>query len=758
MFKPFLIGSISIIVLVFGFLRFNYIGEEPAPKNQYVETLLKSMTLDEKIGQMNQYNGFFDVTGPAPKEGDAKVKYDHIKNGLVGSMLNVKGVKEVKAMQKLAVENTRLGIPLIFGFDVIHGYKTVAPIPLAEAASWDLDAIKSSARMAATEAAASGINWTFAPMVDIGRDARWGRVMEGAGEDPYLGSKIAVARVQGFQGNDLKDPLSIAACTKHFAAYGFAESGKDYNTVDISHATLHNVILPPFKATVDAGVQTFMNAFNEMNGIPATGDAFLQRDLLKDAWGFDGFVVSDWGSITEMAAHGFAKDGAHASTIAANAGSDMDMESHLYVKHLKALVHTGKVKETTIDDAVRRILTVKHNLGLFDDPYKYCDEAREEKLVRHKNHEQTALDIAKKSIVLLKNDKNLLPLAKSKQKIAVIGDLADDKNSPLGNWRLAADDNSAVSVLEGLQAYDGNNIQYEQGVKLFEDREHFVFELKINNEDNKGIKEAVALAKKSDVVILVLGEHGYQSGEGRSRASLGLPGLQQELLEKVYAANSNIVLVLMNGRPLAISWADEHIPAIVEAWHLGSQSGHAIAQVLYGDYNPSGKLPMTFPRSVGQVPIYYNYKSTGRPGPKPEVFWSHYIDQVNTPLYPFGYGLSYTTFAYSDLVVEAVSKEKVAIAVKVSNTGNRAGEEVVQLYLRDKVASITRPIKELKGFQKIYLEAGKTKTLHFTLTPKELGFYNNKGEFVVETGDFELMVGKLKGHFHYEAATNSTTN
>ncbi|MEM7368382.1 MAG: beta-glucosidase BglX [Bacteroidota bacterium] len=707
-----------------------------------VESLLSKMTLEEKIGQMNQYAGFFDPTGPAPQEGDAANKYHQIESGLVGSMLNVRGVEQVQAMQKLAVEKSRLGIPLIFGFDVIHGYRTISPIPLAEAASWDLAAIKQSARVAAIESAASGLNWTFAPNVDISRDPRWGRVMEGAGEDPYLGSQIAQARVTGFQGEDLAATNTIAACTKHFAAYGFAEAGRDYNTVDIGLSTLYNVVLPPFKATVDAGVKTFMNSFNELNGIPATGDAFLQRDILKGAWHFPGFVVSDWGSIREIVNHSFAADGVHASQIAANAGSDMDMESHLYVKHLKKLVQSGKVPMQNIDDAVRRILTVKYELGLFEDPYRYCDEAREKEMISHPDHIASVLDMAKKSIVLLKNDNNLLPLPKSGKKIALIGPLAADKDSPLGNWRGGGEANSAISVMEGMQAYTGNTLSHEQGVKLIEGDAMFHAELQINNTDASGIKEAVRAAKRADIVVMVLGEHGLQSGEGRSQADVGLPGLQQQLLEKVYAANPNIVLVLNNGRPLIIPWASANIPAIVEGWQLGSQSGHAIAQVLYGDYNPSGKLPMTFPKHLGQVPIYYNHKTTGRPGPSGAVFWSHYTDLDNAPMYPFGFGLSYTSFAYSDLAVsvDAVNRQ-VQVSVQVKNTGSVLGEEVVQLYLRDRVASITRPIKELKAFDKILLAPGESKKVSFELGESSLGFYNNQGRFVIENGTFDVMVG-----------------
>jgi beta-glucosidase len=708
-----------------------------------VDSLLKLMTLEEKIGQMNQYNGFWDVTGPTPKNGDAAKKYEHLKKGWVGSMLNVTGVKEVKALQKIAVEETRLGIPLIIGFDVVHGFKTISPIPLAEAASWDLEAMKNSAIVAADEASASGINWTFAPMVDISRDARWGRVMEGAGEDPYLGSKIAIARVQGFQGDDLATNNTIAACAKHFAGYGFAEAGRDYNTVDIGTSTLYNVIFPPFIAAKDAGVRTFMNSFNEINGIPATGSSYLQRDILKGEWNFDGFVVSDWGSITEMIAHRQAKDGKHAAEIAANGGSDMDMESYLYVGELANLVKEGKVKEATIDDAVRRILRVKFELGLFDDPYKYCDEARETEVIGSKKIQNAVLDMAKKSIVLLKNDNQLLPLKKEGQKIAVIGALANDKTSPLGSWRIGADDETAVSVLEGLKAYAGNQIIYSKGADVVTGETVFAKELTINTTDKSGFSDAISIAKNADVVIMVLGEHGLQSGEGRSRVNLDLPGVQQELLEEVFKVNKNIVLVLNNGRPLTINWADENIPAIVEAWHLGTQSGHAIAQVLYGDYNPSGKLPMSFPRQVGQVPIYYNYKSTGRPNlPAPgEVFWSHYTDVSNTPLYPFGYGLSYTTFDYSNLKVNVVSNDKVEVSVTLTNTGKVKGKEVVQLYLRDEYASVTRPVRELKGFELVELNPNEAKTINFTLTQAELGFYNNDGKYIVEAGDFKVFVG-----------------
>lgn len=724
---------------IFQFLLMNPIVRDMS-LDQKVESLLSKMTLEEKVGQMNQYSSFFDVTGPAPSEANAKKKYDHIKNGLVGSMLNVKGVEEVRKMQKLAVENSRLGIPMMFAYDIIHGYKTLSPIPLAEAASWDLKAIENSARVAATESAAAGLNWTFAPMVDISRDARWGRVMEGGGEDTYLGSLIGVARVRGFQGEDLGARNTVLACAKHFAGYGFAEAGRDYNTVDIGLSTLYNVVFPPFKAAVDAGVATFMNSFNELNGIPATSDAFLQREILKGEWNFEGFVVSDWGSIKEIVHHGQAQDEAHAAELAANAGSDIDMESYYYVNHLKQLVEDGKVEESKIDDAVRRILRVKYELGLFDDPYKYCDEELEKEMIYHKDHMEAVLDMAKKSIVLLKNEDNLLPLPKSGKKIALIGALAADKNSPLGSWRIASDDNTAVSVLEAMQAYEGNELIHSSGPALFTGPVSFTQPVNVNHDDRTGMEDAIAAAKDADVVVMVLGEHGFQSGEGRSRTNLDLPGLQQELLEAVHAINKNIILVLMNGRPLTIPWAAEHISSIVEAWQLGTQSGHAIAQVLYGDYNPSGKLPMSFPRTVGQVPIYYNHKHTGRRVPEPSVFWSHYSDESNEPLYPFGFGLSYTTFEYQHLNVNVVGR-KVDVELTIQNTGALAGEEVVQLYIRDRVASVTRPVKELKGFEKVMLQAGETKKIQFTLTEKELGFYNNQRVFIVEPGIFDLMVG-----------------
>lgn len=722
--------------------------DKTKPTEERIDLLMKQMTLEEKVGQMNQYNGFWEVTGPAPKGGNAELKYKHLRDGWVGSMLTVRGVKEVRAVQKIAVEETRLGIPLIIGFDVIHGYKTLSPIPLAEAASWDMEAIKKSAQIAAAEASSVGINWTFGPNVDISNDARWGRVMEGAGEDPYLGSKIATARITGFQGDskaDLAKVNTIAACAKHFAAYGFAESGRDYNTVDISNSKLYNTVLPPFKAAADAGVRTFMNSFNILNGIPATGNSFLQRDILKGKWKFDGFVVSDWASIREMITHGFAKDGAEASQKAVNAGSDMDMESHLYLDELVNLVKKGKVNETLVDDAVRRILRVKFELGLFDDPYRYCDEKREKATIGSKANNDGVLDMAKKSIVLLKNENNLLPLKKTGQKIALIGALANDKNSPLGSWRIASDDNTAVSVLEGMQQYKDNQLTYEKGSDLTTGKTTFLDELVFNTTDTSGFEAAKKAASNADVVIMVLGEHGFQSGEARSRTNLDLPGNQQELLEAIYKVNPNIVLVLNNGRPLSIPWAATHIPAIVEAWQLGTQTGNAVAQVLYGDYNPSGKLPMSFPRNVGQCPIYYNIYNTGRPADVDKnVFWSHYADVEKTPQFPFGFGLSYTAFEYKNLKINkaAFAKgESVKVSVEITNSGNYDGKEVAQLYIQDVAASLARPIKELKGFELVDLKKGETKTITFTLTDKELGFFDNDGNYLVEAGTFKIMVG-----------------
>ncbi len=736
---------LTLLVFILTFIGCNKnvqkIADTKSPTDR-IEILLSKMTIEEKIGQMVQYNGFWDSTGPAPSEGDSKKKYEHLRTGQVGSVLNVSGVENVRNMQKVVVEESRLGIPLIFGLDVIHGHKTLSPIPLAESASWDLELIEASARMAAKEATARGINWTFAPMVDISRDARWGRVMEGAGEDVFLGTAIARARVRGFQGNDLSATNTLAATAKHFAAYGFAESGRDYNTADIGTSTLYNVVLPPFKACVEEGICTFMNSFNVLNGIPATGDKFLQRELLKGKWNFDGFIVSDWGSANEMIDHGYAKDLKHAAELAANAGSDMDMESYAYIKHLKEVVEEGKIPMELIDDSVRRILKIKEKLGLFDDPYKYCDIDREKTQVFNQENKDEVLEIAKKSIVLLKNENNILPIKKDQQNILVIGELAADKTSPLGSWRIGSDDNTATSVLEGIDNL-GIDYHFSNGVKLVEGNVDFINEVKINESDKTGFEEAITNAASADLVIMVLGEHGFQSGEGRSRTKLGFPGLQQELLEQIAEVNKNIILVNMSGRPLVLTWADENIPAIVQAWQLGTRSGDAIASVLFGEQNPCGKLPMSFPRSVGQVPIYYNKLNTGRPGPNELVFWSHYIDESNDPLYPFGYGLSYTDFTYSNVNIQITDtlKHEIKVNVDLKNNGDVDGREVAQLYIRDKVASVSRPIKELKGFQLADLKAGESTTLTFKLSESELGFYDNNGNFIFESGEFEIFVG-----------------
>jgi len=710
-------------------------------KDIFIDDLLAQMTVLEKIGQLNQYSSFFDVTGPAPNKGEDSLKYAQIKQGLVGSVLNVSGVQEVRAMQKLAVENSRLKIPLIFALDVIHGFKTISPIPLAESASWNLDLIKKSATMAAKEAASAGINWTFAPMVDISRDARWGRVMEGAGEDPYLGSKIAVARIKGFQGDDLNDPLTIAACAKHFAAYGFAEGGRDYNTVDMGYQTLHNIVLPPFKASAEAKVATFMNSFNELNGIPATGSAFLQRDILKGDWNYKGVMVSDWGSIGEMIPHGYSKDLKSAAKIAILAGSDMDMMSSAYIQHLESLIEEKQVSVAILDDAVRRILSLKYDLGLFSDPFMYCNIDRENENIQNAKNRATSLEIAKESIVLLKNDEKLLPLKKSGIKIALVGSLANDKDSPLGNWKANGPKNSAISVLEGLSRGNTNILKFESGPKLINKETFFHEHVDINNKDTTGTYKAVKLASKSDIVIAVLGEHGLQSGEGRSRTKINLPGLQEDFLKKIYKVNKKIILVLMNGRPLDLSWVDENIPAVIEAWHLGTMSGEAISSVIYGDHNPSGKLPVSFPRSLGQVPIYYNYKNTGRPGPGGHVFWSHYNDEKNDPLYPFGYGLSYTEFKYSNLNVEKIGDSSLQVNFKVKNIGRLPGKEVAQVYLRDLFSSYTRPVKELKSFKKLAFKENEEKNISFILNADDLGFLNNNGELIFENGEFEIMVG-----------------
>jgi beta-glucosidase len=717
----------------------------PATESK-IDALLAQMTLEEKVGQLNQYSSPFDVTGPPPSEGAAKTMYEQIRQGLVGSLINVTGAEATRKMQQLAVDGSRLRIPLVFGLDVIHGYRTAFPVPLGEAASFDLAAIESSARVAATEAAAAGVHWTFAPMVDVAWDARWGRIMEGAGEDPHLGALVAAARVRGFQGRDLRALDTIAACAKHYAAYGFGEAGRDYNTVDMSEQRLRNVVLPPFRAAAEAGVATFMSSFNEVAGIPATASAHLQREILKGEWGFSGFVVSDWGSIGEMVPHGFALNLEQAAALAIRAGTDMDMESRAYVSHLAALVRAGTVDVKLVDEAVRRVLRVKHALGLFDDPYRYSDAAREQQALANPAHAAAARHVARKSIVLLKNDGALLPLDEGVKTIAVVGPLAADKDSPLGNWRAQAQAGSAVSLLEGIQAAVGGatRVVHAPGVKLVTGPRNFMARSVFETADRSGIPAAVEAARAADVVVAALGEDAFQSGEGRSQVDLGLKGLQEELLRAVLEANPRVVVVLMSGRPLVLSPTVQAAPALLEAWHAGSQAGHAIADVLFGDHGPSGRLPVAFPRHVGQLPMTYAHKSTGRPGPQAEVTWSSYNDASNDPLYPFGYGLSYTTFAYGEPRVSAPEMARdgsLQVAVTVTNTGARAGSELVQLYVRDLVGSVTRPVNELKGFERIALAPGESRTVVFILKAADLAFYTASGKWEAEPGAFKAYVG-----------------
>ncbi|WP_320051890.1 glycoside hydrolase family 3 N-terminal domain-containing protein [uncultured Acetobacteroides sp.] len=696
-----------------------------------VKALLAKMTLDEKIGQMNQVNGNGAATGPVKANPN---DVDLIKKGLVGSMLNVNGSANAYALQKIAVEQSRLGIPLIIGFDVIHGYKTIFPIPLGDAASFDLSSIENGARVAATEASVAGVSWTFAPMMDIARDARWGRIMEGAGEDPYYGSLVAAARVKGFQGKDLADKHSIAACAKHFAAYGGAEAGRDYNTVDISDRTLFEVYLRPFKAAADAGVCTFMNSFNDLGGVPATGNTLLVKQTLKNSWKFKGFVVSDWDSIGEMVIHGSAEDKKDAVYQGISNQCDMDMCTNGYVTELKGLVDEGKVSVSQIDDAVARILTVKYRLGLFDNPYKNCDTELEAKLTMQPSFLEAARDAARKSFVLLKNSNGVLPLDGRYKNIALIGPLADSKKDMLGTWTGMGDAKDAVTVFTGLkeQLPAGATLTYAKGCGFLGD-------------DVSGFEEAISAAKNADVVVMTIGEAGNMSGEGLSRTDLIIPRKQVELLNEIAKLGKPVVAVTFSGRPLALGSIIEKANAILQVWFPGTMAGPAVADVLYGKYNPSGKLPVTFPRAVGQCPIYYNHKSTARPTGDPSYqYWSHYIDMPNTPLYPFGYGLSYTTFEYSAVKLskpEMKMNEAQEVAVTVTNIGKVAGEEVVQLYVHDLKGSVTRPVRELKGINKVMLQPGESREVKFTLKANDLAFYTRDMSFKAEPGDFKVFVG-----------------
>lgn len=724
----------KISLLLISFISL-WAGAQNSTIDKRVEALLKQMTLEEKIGQLNQYNDDGIATGPVTQDGD---KENQIRKGQLGSMLNVSGVERTRQFQEIAMQS-RLKIPLLFGQDVIHGYKTTFPIPLGEAASWDLEAIELGARIAATEAAASGIHWTFAPMVDISRDPRWGRVMEGAGEDPYLGSLIAKARVRGFQGNKPGEVNSVMACAKHFAAYGAAIGGRDYNSVDMSDRMLWEVYLPPFKAAVDAGVATFMNSFNDLNGIPATGNIYLQRDILKGKWGFKGFVVSDWGSIGEMIAHGYAKDGKDAALKAILAGSDMDMESRCYKNNLADLLQEKKIDIKIIDDAVRRILRKKFELGLFEDPYKFSNAERAKSALNNPEHTKAAREIGAKSIVLLKNDNNTLPLSKDTKTIAFIGPLVKEHRQNLGFWSVELADvdyeKFIVSQWDGLVNKVGKNTKllYAKGCD-------------IEGDNKDGFAEAIAAANQADVVIMSIGERRDMSGEAKSRSNIHLPGVQEDLVKAIQATGKPVVVLINAGRPLVFNWVADNVPAILYTWWLGSEAGNSIADVLFGDVNPSAKLPMTFPREIGQIPVYHSYFNTGRPAKdENDLFYkSAYIDLPNSPKFAFGHGLSYTTFEYSNLKLskkQIRNTETIEVTLDVKNTGKYAGEEVVQLYLRDRVGSVVRPVKELKGFDKIKLNAGETKTVKFIIDNEKLSFYNEKLEFKSEAGDFDLMIG-----------------
>jgi beta-glucosidase len=694
-----------------------------------IDSLISLMTLEEKVGQLTLYTSDYDVTGPTIRE---NYKED-IKAGKVGSIFNAFGAEYTRKLQEMAVKETRLGIPLLFGYDVIHGHRTIFPVPLGEAASWDLEAIETSARVAATEASAEGLHWTFAPMCDIARDPRWGRMAEGAGEDTYLGSAIAVARVKGFQGDRLGATNTVMACVKHFAAYGAAQAGRDYHTVDMSDRMLREVYLPPYKAAVDAGAATVMTSFNEYDGVPATGSRFLMTDVLRKEWGFDGFVVTDYTSIMEMMAHGVAEDKASAAAMALEAGVDMDMQAGFYQEALPALVKSGKIKEEVVNLSVRRVLQKKFELGLFEDPYRYSDVQREKATIMRPEHLAAARDVARKSIVLLKNERGLLPLAKTVKTIALIGPLANTKKDMIGSWSAAGDWSKAVTLLEGMKAAvsPSTKLLYARGCN-------------INDDSTKYLAEAVRTAKQADVVVLAVGEAAMMTGEAASRASLDLPGIQQKLVEEIHKTGKPVVLVLMNGRPLTINWIDRNIPAVLEAWYGGTQGGHAIADVIFGAYNPSGKLPVTFPKSVGQIPIFYSMKNTGRPMDANNKYTSKYLDESNDPLYPFGYGLSYTSFAYGDVTLSGspiTEQDTLTVTCSVTNAGSRAGEEVVQLYVRDWVGSVTRPVKELKGFRKVMLQPGESKAITFKLSAKDLSYYRKDMTFGTEPGKFEVYIG-----------------
>ncbi|MVN23240.1 beta-glucosidase BglX [Mucilaginibacter arboris] len=718
--------------------------------DQFISSLMKKMTLDEKIGQLNLPSSGDFTTGTASNTGIAQ----KIQAGQVGGLFNIKSVAKIREVQKLAVEKSRLKIPLIFGMDVIHGYETVFPIPLGLSCSWDMQAIEKSARIAATEASADGICWTFSPMVDISRDPRWGRMSEGSGEDPYLGSQIARAMVQGYQGDNYSKPNRIMACVKHFALYGAIEAGREYNTADMSHVQMYNDYFPPYKAAVDAGAGSVMASFNTVDGIPATGNKWLLTDVLRKQWGFNGFVVTDYTGINEMTAHGMG-DLQQVSALALKAGVDMDMVGEGFLTTLKKSLAEGKIRQQEIDNACRNVLQAKYMLGLFADPYRFCNVKRAQTEIYSEANRKAAREIAAKSFVLLKNDNNILPLKKSGT-IALIGPLADAKNNMSGTWSVAADASKYKSFLTALKDAVGNKakIVYAKGSNLdadpaFETRAT-MFGKTLNRDQrpaNEILQEALKTAEKADVIVAAVGESAEMSGESSSRSNIQIPKIQQELLQALLKTGKPVVLVLFTGRPLDLTWESKNVPAILNVWFGGSEAGDAISDVLFGDVNPSGKLTATFPQNVGQVPLYYNHKNTGRPlgeGEWFQKFRSNYLDVSNDPLYPFGFGLSYTSFSYEKPVLDKnkISKnEELHVTVKVTNTGNYDGEEVVQLYIRDLVGSITQPVKELKGFQKVFLKKGESKNILFTITNNDLKFYNLELKFDSEPGDFEVFTG-----------------
>jgi beta-glucosidase len=714
-----------LLLCVVSFFLFPVVHSQgPRDVEQRVNALLAQMTLEEKLGQLQQLDG----------EGNGNFRPEHldlIRKGLLGSTLGVRGAQRTNQVQGVAMNESRLKIPVLFGFDVIHGYRTIFPIPLGEASSWDPALAERSAAVAAQEANNVGLRWTFAPMVDIARDPRWGRITEGAGEDPFLGAAFARARVRGFQGDDYGAADKILACAKHFAAYGGAEGGRDYNTVDLSENTLREIYLPPFKAAVDAGVGTLMSSFNAINGVPASANAFTLTSVLRNEWKFDGFVVSDYTSVRELINHGIAANEEEAAAAALNAGVDMEMVSRSYNQFGPQLLKQNKLSTATIDEAVRRILRVKFRLGLFDRPY--TDEQREPAALLRPESIRLAREIAGRSMVLLKNDRETLPLNKNVGSIAVIGPLADDRRAPLGWWSGDGKEENTVTPLAGIKAKVSTQtkVGYAKGCDVL-------------GESTTGFQEAVDLAKGSDVAIVFVGELHEMVGEAASRASLDLPGHQMELVQAIHATGKPTIVVLVNGRPLSVGWIVNNVPAILESWMGGSQSGNAIADILFGDVNPGGKLPVTVPRTVGQVPIYYNHMNTGRPPEAQNRYTSKYFDAPWTPLYPFGYGLSYTTFKFDKLQLSAPrisANGKITVSVEVENTGRRAGDEVVQLYIRDVVATMTRPVKELKGFQRVSLQPGEKRRVEFVLGPEHLGFWNREMRYVVEPGEFQVMVG-----------------